>query len=67
MGCYADAGEAAWFDERWKASGKKLDRGKSCVRFRALDDVPLDVVGEAIRRMPVDAFIAAYERSRAGP
>jgi hypothetical protein len=39
--------------------------GKSCVRFRRLDDLPLDVVGEAIARTPVDDFLAAYERSRA--
>ena len=38
--------------------------GKSCVRFRRLEDVPLDVVGEAIARTSVDDFIAAYERSR---
>ena len=39
--------------------------GKSCVRFRRLEDVPLEVVGEAIARTSVDDFIAAYERSRA--
>ena len=39
--------------------------GKSCVRFRRLEDVPLDVVGEAIARTSADDFIAAYERSRA--
>jgi hypothetical protein len=38
--------------------------GKSCVRFRGLDDLALDVVGEAIARMSVDEFIAVYERSR---
>ena len=38
--------------------------GKSCVRFRRLEDVPLDVVGEAIARTSVDDFIAQYERSR---
>jgi hypothetical protein len=64
-GIYADDDEAAWFKERWTAAGKKLDMGKSCVRFKRLEDVPLDVVGDAIARVSVDDFIAAYERSRA--
>ena len=65
MGVYSDEAEADWFRERWTASGRKLDMGRSCVRFRRLDDVPLDVVGEAIARTSVDDFLAAYERSRA--
>ena len=48
MGIYADDGES-WFQKAWKATGKKLDMGKSCVRFTRLDDVALDVVGDAIR------------------
>jgi hypothetical protein len=38
--------------------------GKSCVRFRRLDDVPLDVVGAAIERVAVDDLIGLYEASR---
>ena len=64
MGIYGDDGESSWFRERWSESGRKLDMGKSCVRFRRLDDLALDVVGEAIARTSVDDFIAAYERSR---
>jgi hypothetical protein len=66
MGVYAEEDDS-WFRERWQSTGKKLDMGKSCVRFRRLDDLPLDVVGEAIARSSVDAFIAAYERSRRLP
>ena len=65
MGVYGDAAEDSWFRKRWESTGKWLDMGKSCVRFRRLDDVPLDVVGEAIARTSADEFIAAYERSRA--
>ncbi len=61
---YADGGEASRFHERWGESGKKLDMGKSCVRFRKLDDVPLDVVAEVIENTPVDEMITRYERSR---
>ena len=52
------------FRERWKATGKKLDMGKSCVRFRTLDGVALDVVGETIAAVTVEDHIEAYERSR---
>ena len=64
MGIYGDDGESSWFRERWAETGKKLDMGKSCVRFRRLDDLALDVVGAAIARTSVDDFIAVYERSR---
>jgi Domain of unknown function (DU1801) len=46
MGIYANDDGATWFRERWEAAGKRLDMGKSCVRFRRLEDVPLEVVGE---------------------
>jgi hypothetical protein len=64
MGIYGED-DARWFEERWKATGKKLDMGKSCVRFKRLDDVALDVIGDAIARTSVDELIAQYERSRA--
>ena len=63
MGLYTDADDAAWFEKAWKAAGKKLNMGKSCVRFQKLDDVPLDVLAEAIRRMPTERYVAAYEAS----
>lgn len=59
---YCDAADGRWFRDAWtKATGKKPDMGKSCVRFKSLDDVPLQVVGQAIKRMPVKKFIAFYE------
>ena len=64
MGVYADSDTRAWFERAYRKSGKRLDMGQSCVRFRTLDDVPIDVIGEAIARMPVDAFIARYEAAR---
>jgi hypothetical protein len=64
-GVYSDEAAQAWLEQRWAETGKKLDMGKSCVRFRRLDDLPLDVVGEVVERIPVDDFIAFYERSRA--
>ena len=61
-GAEAAAGELQrWFRAAWAASGRKLDMGKACIRFRKLDDVPLDVIGEAIRRVPARAYVAQCE------
>lgn len=46
------------------AQGKKLDMGKSCLRFKKADDLPLDVIGELIASMSVEDYIAVYEASR---
>ena len=61
---YGDRATEAWFHERWAASGKPLNMGKSCVRIRRLDDVPLDVVGDTIARADLDGFIASHEEAR---
>ena len=61
---YSDRSAEAWFRDRWMATGKKLDMGKSCVRFRRLDDVPLEVVGEVIRRTDMNAYIDRYREAR---
>jgi Domain of unknown function (DU1801) len=64
MCVYGDAGQEAWLREEFKKAGKKLDMGKSCVRFRKLDDLPLDVIGRVVARTPPDKYIARYEASR---
>ena len=61
---YTDEKSMSAFVEDWKASGHKLDMGKSCVRFKSIEDVPLDVVGKAIGRLSVEDFVTAYEASR---
>jgi hypothetical protein len=61
---YQDPRQEAWLREEFKKAGKKLDMGKSCLHFRRLEDLPLDVIGQVIARTPVDAFIAFYERVR---
>jgi hypothetical protein len=47
----------------WAKTGKKLDMGKCCVRFKKIEDVPLEVIGEAIKRVPAKKFIAIYEKA----
>lgn len=64
MSIYGDSKLREWFESAYAATGKKLDLGKACIRFKSLDALPLDVVGEAIAKVSVDDFIAAYERSR---
>lgn len=60
MTIYNEGTEESWFRERWARTGKKLDMGKSCIRFRKLDDLALDVIGEAIQRVPIDHYLAYY-------
>ena len=50
MCAYGDSETNQWFREAYQAAGKKLDMGKACVRFRKVDDLPLDVIGKAIAR-----------------
>jgi hypothetical protein len=70
MGLYmSDKGEIRgyrrWFEEAVKASGRRLDMGKSCIRFKRAEDLPLDVIGEAVRRLPARQYIEMYEKTRA--
>ena len=64
MCAYNGSMQEGWLEERFAAAGKKLDMGKSCLHFRKLDDLPLDVIGEAIAMVSVDDYIAQYEQSR---
>ena len=45
-------------------AGKKLDMGKSCVRFKTLEDAPLGVIGEHVQAVTVERFIELYENTR---
>jgi hypothetical protein len=65
LSIYAEKDEEDWLRKRFAAAGKKLDMGKCCVRFKSLDDLPLDVIGEAIGRVSVAEHVAHYERARA--
>jgi hypothetical protein len=63
MSVYGDSELARWFQAAWKKTGKKLDMGKSCIRFKRPEDLALDVIGEAIRRQPVAKHIEFYEKT----
>ena len=64
MNVYGNQETERWFLDSYKASGKRLDMGKSCVRFKSVEDLPLDLVGETIARTSVDDYIALYETAR---
>jgi hypothetical protein len=61
MGCYLLPEETEWIRKGFAAAGKRLDMGKSCIRFKRVEDLPLPVIAEAIRRVPVKRYIARYE------
>jgi hypothetical protein len=62
----AETGDVKWFREAWTRTGKKLDMGKSCVRFKKVEDLALDVIAEAIRRVPCATYVARYTETLAG-
>ena len=62
MGFYADPKLLKWFQEAHaKASAKKLDMGKSCIRYKKAEDIPYDLIGELASKITVDEWIKMYE------
>lgn len=61
MCVYAESPIQDWFKKAWAKTGKKLDMGKSCIRFKKVDDLALDVLGETIRRVPARKYIEFIE------
>ncbi len=62
MGIYLDSKLLNWFvDEYPKHSNKKLDMGKSCIRFKKMDDIPYQLIGELMRKISADEWIKIYE------
>jgi hypothetical protein len=64
MGVYQVPAQAAALKAAFRAEGKKADMGKSCIRFRAPEDLPLATIGKLVAGTNVDAFVARYEASR---
>ena len=53
-----------WFVAAYKKTGKRMDMGGGCVRFTKLEDLPLDLIGEAVGKVSVETYLAHYERLR---
>ena len=64
MSVYADPKLKRQFEDEWKKSGKKLNMGKSCIRFNSIEDIALDLIGKTIAATSVEQYIKLYERSR---
>jgi len=62
MSSYGDKAEEKWLREQFAKAGKKLDMGKCCVRFKRIEDLPLDAIGEAIRRVPAKTYVERYTK-----
>jgi hypothetical protein len=64
MGVYADPKLLKWFTEAHaKTSAKKLDMGKSCMRYKKPEDIPFDLIGELASKITPDQWIAIYEKN----
>ena len=64
MGCYMSPEIRKKFENAYKQSGKKFDAGKSCIRFKKEEDLPLEFIGKTIGSMSVEQFIENYLRTR---
>lgn len=61
MCIYGSSDHLKWFQQAWAETGKKLDMGKSCIRFKKLEDLSLDVIGESIKRVPAKKYVERCE------
>jgi len=64
MSIYGNTKFYEWFVKAYQATGKKLDMGKSCICFKKIEDLPLEVIGQAIAATSVNEFVQKYEESR---
>ena len=58
---YGNEETESWFRKAYQATGKKLDMGKGCVRFKKLEQLPVELIGQVIARTPVKKYIACVE------
>lgn len=65
MALYGDKKTEAWFRSEVRARGKKLDMGRSCIRFKRIEDLPLDLIGDVVRKHPMAQWVSLYEQARA--
>lgn len=63
MHVYASPDSAEAFKAEWAKTGKKLDMGKSCIRFKKAEDLALDVIGKSLKAVPLKAWLATYEKN----
>lgn len=64
---YGNPATEEWFRERFAASGRKLKMGKSCVYFKKLEDLPLDLIAEVVAKTSKDEFLRTYKHALKTP
>lgn len=63
MGIYSDQKLLDWFVSEFpKHTNQKLDMGKSCIRFKKLNDIPYELIGTLMQKMTVQDWISVYEK-----
>lgn len=67
MGLMGDPAKLAWFQGEFARAGLKLDMGKSCIRFKALEALPLPAIGEMVASLPLEKYLERYERFKGKP
>jgi uncharacterized protein YdhG (YjbR/CyaY superfamily) len=64
MGIYANKNLESWFVSEYPKHVKtKLDMGKSCIRFKKMEDIPFDFIGELAAKLSVEDWISNYEKA----
>jgi uncharacterized protein YdhG (YjbR/CyaY superfamily) len=60
MGIYADENLLSWFQDAYVKAGLRLDMGKSCIRFKRINEIPFELIGELVTKMSLDDYLALY-------
>lgn len=64
MGMYANPDILNWFTDAYNSTDfGKLDMGKSCIRFKKMDKIPFELIGELAKKMTADQWISCYEKN----
>lgn len=64
MGIYSDSELLTWFQNEWpRHTQSKLDMGKSCIRFKKLNDIPYELIGQLMQRISPAQWIQTYEKA----
>lgn len=62
MGIYSDPNLYKWFTEEFpKHTKQKMDIGKSCIRFKKMNDIPFELIGELMKKVSVNDWVSLYE------
>jgi hypothetical protein len=65
LGIYADSSLLEWFIKSYEALNiGKLDMGKSCIRFKKIDKIPVELIGELCSKLSVEAYVNTYEANK---